>query len=100
MNSSGAAPVPTSVPSTTMKSGVMPVSSMAFTSARTSQVSHAQFAARRLADGKPPHLGIGRERAETHGRDVEGRGRIGPVAIGAADQKAAGLGAIEWCIHS
>src|SRR5262245_21262652 len=37
MNSSGAAPVPPSVPSTTMKSGVMLVSSIALTSARTSQ---------------------------------------------------------------
>ena len=36
VNSSGAAPVPPSAPSTTMKSGVMPVSSMAFTSANHS----------------------------------------------------------------
>ncbi len=36
MNSSGAAPVPPSVPSTTMKSGQMPVSSIALKIARNS----------------------------------------------------------------
>ena len=36
MNSDGAAPVPPSLPSTTMKSGVMPVFSMALTMARNS----------------------------------------------------------------
>jgi hypothetical protein len=36
-NSTGAAPVPPSLPSTTMKSGRMPVSSMAFTMAMNSQ---------------------------------------------------------------
>jgi hypothetical protein len=36
-NSKGAAPVPPSEPSTTMKSGVMPVSSMALTMANHSQ---------------------------------------------------------------
>ncbi len=36
MNSSGAAPVPPSLPSTTMKSGVVPLSSMALQMARNS----------------------------------------------------------------
>ena len=36
VNSSGAAPVPPSLPSTTMKSGVMPVASMALTMAKNS----------------------------------------------------------------
>ena len=37
MNSSGAAPVPPSLPSTTMKSGVIPVFNIALTTARNSQ---------------------------------------------------------------
>jgi hypothetical protein len=37
MNSIGAAPVPPSVPSITMKSGVMPVLSIALTTAKNSQ---------------------------------------------------------------
>ena len=37
MNSSGAAPVPPSLPSTTIKSGVIPVLSIALTTARNSQ---------------------------------------------------------------
>ena len=85
-NSSGAAPVPPSLPSTTMKSGRMPVSSIALqTREKLPRVADAKLEADRLAAAQAPELGD-----EAHHLE---RGREGAVArrrkAVAADRHAA-----------
>ena len=78
MNSSGAAPVPPSAPSTTMKSGMMPVSRIALTIAMNSQGWPTQslkpdgLAARELAQlgDEMHHLERRREGAVARRRDA------------------------------
>ncbi len=86
MNSSGAAPVPPSVPSTTTKSGQMPVSSIALQIARNSHGWPTQSLkptglpphARRMSPDQAQHFDRGRERRMARRRDAVHADRHAP----------------------